>query len=150
MKHLAGLHRYFFEWECNNVECNVIVSFGPWLLIAVSHVFIFYAILRINSVKGRKKAFSPVQSTIKVIIMSYGTILFLYMKLKPKDMTSDKLINLFNGIVILMVNTIIYSLSNKKVQAWSYKTLVLEKMMWNSYLWVQLHKRNSCILRQGF
>eukprot|EP00069_Balaena_mysticetus_P020248 bmy_12610T0 len=63
-------------------------------------------------------------SWIAVVIICYGTILFMYAKLKAKDFSgadkvqvTDKIISLFYGVVTPMLNPLIYSLRNKDVKA---------------------------------
>ncbi|XP_062937744.1 olfactory receptor 13D1-like [Cynocephalus volans] len=94
---------------------NVIFLFFPLLLICISYIFILSTVLRINSGEGRKKAFSTCSAHLTVVIVFYGTILFMYMKPKSKDSAFDKLIALFYGIVTPMLNPIIYSLRNTEV-----------------------------------
>uniref|UniRef100_A0A4X2K9R8 Olfactory receptor n=1 Tax=Vombatus ursinus TaxID=29139 RepID=A0A4X2K9R8_VOMUR len=94
-----------------------LVTLTPVLLIIISYMFILTTILRLNSVEGRKKAFSTCSAHLAVVIIFYGTILFMYSKPKAKDPDSDKLIALFYGAVTSMLNPIIYSLRNKEVKA---------------------------------
>uniref|UniRef100_A0A2K5K486 Olfactory receptor n=1 Tax=Colobus angolensis palliatus TaxID=336983 RepID=A0A2K5K486_COLAP len=103
---------------------NVIFLGVPVLLIPFSYVFIIATILRIPSAEGRKKAFSTCSAHLTVVIVFYGTILFMYGKPKSKDLLgadkqdlADKLISLFYGVVTPMLNPIIYSLRNKDVKA---------------------------------
>uniref|UniRef100_A0A8C2UPY2 G-protein coupled receptors family 1 profile domain-containing protein n=1 Tax=Chinchilla lanigera TaxID=34839 RepID=A0A8C2UPY2_CHILA len=103
------------------------------LFIFVSYVFILTTILRIPSAEGRKKAFSTCSAHLTVVIIFYGTILFMYGKPKSKDPLgadkqdlTDKLISLFYGVLTPMLNPIIYSLRNKDVKA-AVKNLVSEK-----------------------
>ncbi|XP_010334462.2 olfactory receptor 13C9-like [Saimiri boliviensis] len=91
---------------------NVIFLFSPLLLISISYIFILSTILRVNSAEGRKQAFSTCSAHPTVVIVFYGTILFMYMKPKSKDAAFDKLIALFYGIVTSMLNPVIYSLRN--------------------------------------
>ncbi|XP_043831328.1 olfactory receptor 13C7-like isoform X1 [Dromiciops gliroides] len=95
----------------------VLVTLTPVLLIFISYVFILATILRLNSAEGRKKAFSTCSAHLTVVIIFYGTILFMYSKPKAKDPDSDKLIALFYSAVTSMLNPIIYSLRNKEVKA---------------------------------
>ncbi|XP_003341710.1 olfactory receptor 13D1 [Monodelphis domestica] len=95
----------------------LLVTMTPMLLILISYVFILATILRLNSAEGRKKAFSTCSAHLAVVIIFYGTILFMYSKPKAKDPDSDKLIALFYGAVTSMLNPIIYSLRNKEVKA---------------------------------
>ncbi|XP_004712517.1 olfactory receptor 13C7-like, partial [Echinops telfairi] len=98
---------------------NVIFVGIPVLFIFVSYVFILATILRIPSAEGRRKAFSTCSAHLTVVVVFYGTILFMYGKPKSKDPLgadkqdlSDKLISLFYGVVTPMLNPIIYSLRN--------------------------------------
>ncbi|XP_003263395.1 olfactory receptor 13C7 [Nomascus leucogenys] len=126
---------------CADISVNVI-SMGvthviflgvPVLFISFSHVFIITTILRIPSAEGRKKAFSTCSAHLTVVIVFYGTILFMYGKPKSKDPLgadkqdlADKLISLFYGVVTPMLNPIIYSLRNKDVKA-AVRNLVFQK-----------------------
>ncbi|XP_012625637.2 olfactory receptor 13C7 [Microcebus murinus] len=103
---------------------NVIFLGVPVLFISFSYVFIIATILRIPSAEGRKKAFSTCSAHLTVVVVFYGTILFMYGKPKSKDSLgadkqdlADKLISLFYGVVTPMLNPIIYSLRNKDVKA---------------------------------
>ena len=112
---------------------NVIFLGVPVLFIFISYIFILTTILRIPSAEGRKKAFSTCSAHLTVVVVFYGTILFMYGKPKSKDPLgadkqdlSDKLISLFYGVVTPMLNPIIYSLRNKDVKA-AVRNLVFQK-----------------------
>ncbi|XP_044536241.1 olfactory receptor 8K1-like [Gracilinanus agilis] len=88
------------------------------LIVLVSYVLILVAILRMNSAEGRRKAFSTCGSHLTVVIVFYGTLLFMY--LQPKSSHSfetDKMASVFYTLVIPMLNPLIYSLRNKEVKA---------------------------------
>ncbi|EHB02781.1 Putative olfactory receptor ENSP00000348552 [Heterocephalus glaber] len=112
---------------------NMIYVGVPVLFIFFSYVFILATILRIPSAEDRKKAFSTCSTHLTVVVVFYGTILFMYGKPKSKDPwgpdkqdLADKLISLFYGVVTPMLNPIIYSLRNKDVKA-AVRSLVREK-----------------------
>ena len=112
---------------------NVIFLGVPVLFILVSYIFILTTILRIPSVEGRKKAFSTCSAHLTVVVIFYGTILFMYGKPKSKNPLgadkqelADKLISLFYGLLTPMLNPIIYSLRNKDVKA-AVKNLMVQK-----------------------
>ncbi|CAK7292119.1 Olfactory receptor 13C7 [Vulpes lagopus] len=114
------------------VVANVIFLGVPVVFIFVSYVFIIATILRIPSAEGRRKAFSTCSAHLTVVVVFYGTILFMYGKPKSKDPQgadkqdiSDKLTSLFYGVVTPMLNPIIYSLRNKDVKA-AMKNLVCQ------------------------
>ncbi|XP_036184993.1 olfactory receptor 13C7-like [Myotis myotis] len=126
---------------CTDISINVIsmtvanvIFLGiPVLFISFSYVFIIATILRIPSAEGRRKAFSTCSAHLTVVVVFYGTILFMYGKPKSKDPLgadkqdlSDKLISLFYGVVTPMLNPIIYSLRNKDVKA-AVKNLIFCK-----------------------
>lgn len=73
------------------------------------------SILRLNSTEGKKKAFS-IHSAHFVVVLFYGSALFMNIKPKSKDMRFDETVGLTYGVVTLMLNPIIYSLRNKKVK----------------------------------
>uniref|UniRef100_A0A8D2D030 Olfactory receptor n=1 Tax=Sciurus vulgaris TaxID=55149 RepID=A0A8D2D030_SCIVU len=115
------------------VVANMIFLAMPVLFIFISYVFILATILRIPSAEGRKKAFSTCSAHLTVVVIFYGTILFMYGKPKSKDPLgadkqdlADKLISLFYGVVTPMLNPIIYSLRNKDVKA-AVKNMVAQK-----------------------
>ncbi|XP_042639449.1 olfactory receptor 13D1-like, partial [Orycteropus afer afer] len=104
---------------CSDISINVLILTVasivflviPLLLIFISYVFILSTILRLNSTEGRKKAFSTCSAHLTVVILFYGSALFMYMKPKSKDTkTSDEIIGLSYGVVTPMLNPIIYSL----------------------------------------
>ncbi|GAB5577840.1 olfactory receptor 8K1 [Prionailurus iriomotensis] len=70
-----------------------------------------------NSTEGRYKAFSTCSSHLTVVVVFYGTLLFIY--LQPKSSHTfdiDKMASVFYTLVIPMLNPLIYSLRNKEVK----------------------------------
>ncbi|XP_036891745.1 olfactory receptor 13C9 [Sturnira hondurensis] len=95
----------------------------PLLLIVISYSLIISSILKIHTSEGRNKAFSTCSAHLTVVIIFYGTILFMYMKPKSKETfdsddldVTDKLISIFYGVMTPMMNPLIYSLRNKDVK----------------------------------
>ncbi|XP_073732837.1 olfactory receptor 13D1-like [Callorhinus ursinus] len=124
---------------CSDISMNVLIMTVastvllviPLLLIFISYVFILRSILRINSAKGRKKAFSTCSAHLTVVILFYGSALFMYMKPKSKDTkVSDEIIGLSYGVVTPMLNPIIYSLRNKEVKQAVKKVLSRYLHLW--------------------
>ncbi|XP_011803639.1 PREDICTED: olfactory receptor 13C3-like [Colobus angolensis palliatus] len=115
------------------VVANMIFLVGPVLFIFVTYVFILSTILRIPSAEGRRKAFSTCSAHLIVVIIFYGTILFMYAKPKAKhssgadkEQVTDKIISLFYELVTPMLNPLIYSLRNKDVKA-AVKSILCQK-----------------------
>ncbi|KAM9641938.1 LOW QUALITY PROTEIN: olfactory receptor 13C9-like [Trichechus inunguis] len=107
----------------------------PLLLIVISYSLFISSILKVHSSEGRSKAFSTCSAHLTVVIISYGTILFMYMKPKSKETLSsndldatDKLISMFYGVMTPMVNPLIYSLRNKNVKE-SVKLLLMKRFI---------------------
>ncbi|XP_038603672.1 olfactory receptor 13H1-like [Tachyglossus aculeatus] len=86
----------------------------PFLFILLSYIRIVVAILKIRSSSGRRKAFSTCGSHLTVVTIYYGTLISMYLKPQNKDSKDqDKVISIFYGIVIPMMNPLIYTLRNK-------------------------------------
>ncbi|XP_068947132.1 olfactory receptor 8K1-like [Petaurus breviceps papuanus] len=87
-------------------------------IILISYMLILVAIVRMNSSEGRHKAFSTCVSHLTVVVVFYGTLLFMY--IQPQSSHSfdrDKMASLFYTLVIPMLNPLIYSLRNKEVKS---------------------------------
>ncbi|XP_024433089.3 olfactory receptor 8K3-like [Desmodus rotundus] len=87
------------------------------LIVLMSYILILGAILRMNSAEGRHKAFSICGSHLTVIVIFYGSLLFMYVRPKSShSLDTDKMASLFYTLVIPMLNPLIYSLRNKEVK----------------------------------
>ncbi|XP_029435900.1 olfactory receptor 1038-like [Rhinatrema bivittatum] len=96
---------------------NLFLALGSVLLILTSYAKIISAILKIQSVEGRRKAFSTCSSHLIVVSIYSGTVLFAYVRPHTKVTTTvDKLFDALYNTVIPMLNPIIYSLRNQDVK----------------------------------
>ncbi|XP_012408148.1 olfactory receptor 8K1-like [Sarcophilus harrisii] len=87
------------------------------LVVLVSYMFILVAIIKMNSAEGRYKAFSTCGSHLTVVIVFYGTLLFMYLQPNSNhSFETDKMASVFYTLVIPMLNPLIYSLTNKEVK----------------------------------
>ncbi|XP_070282630.1 olfactory receptor 8K3-like [Myotis yumanensis] len=87
------------------------------LVVLVSYLLILASILRMNSAEGRYKAFSTCGSHLTVVVVFYGTLLFMYVQPESShSFDSDKVASIFYTLVIPMLNPLIYSLRNKDVK----------------------------------
>uniref|UniRef100_A0A452QK53 Olfactory receptor n=1 Tax=Ursus americanus TaxID=9643 RepID=A0A452QK53_URSAM len=94
--------------------CNLSVSL---LIILVSYLYIFPAILRIRSTEGRHKAFSTCGSHLTAVTIFYATLFFMYLRRPSKESVEQgKMVAVFYTTVIPMLNPMIYSLRNKNVK----------------------------------
>ncbi|KAM6474052.1 olfactory receptor 2A12-like [Liasis olivaceus] len=98
----------------------------PISFILMTYICILAAFLKIQSAQGQRKAFSTCGSHMTVVVLFYGTAIFMYMR--PESSHSpghDKMISLFYSIVIPLCNPIIYSLKNKDMKTALGKILQL-------------------------
>lgn len=93
------------------------IEFSTILIILISYLFIFVAILRIRSAEGRSKAFSTCASHLTGVTLFYGTVMFMYLRpTSSYSLDQDKWASVFYTVVIPMLNPLIYSLRNKDVK----------------------------------
>ncbi|XP_069098286.1 olfactory receptor 6F1-like [Pleurodeles waltl] len=106
--HIVEIVVFFFA-------CSIILT--SFLLTIVSYVFIVSTILRIPSKKGRQKAFSTCASHFTVVVILYGTVIFIYVRPSFKKlMDFNKFVGVFNTVLTPLLNPIIYCLRNKEVK----------------------------------
>ncbi|XP_062053913.1 olfactory receptor 8K5-like [Lepus europaeus] len=87
------------------------------LVVLLSYTLILLAICRMHSAQGRKKAFSTCGSHLTVVVVFYGSLLFMYVQPKSThSFETDKTASVFYTLVIPMLNPLIYSLRNKEVK----------------------------------
>ncbi|XP_029452797.1 olfactory receptor 1C1-like [Rhinatrema bivittatum] len=109
---------------------GVLLAVIPTVLTLTSYVYIITSILKIRSAQGRRKAFSTCSSHLTVVILFYGTLIFVYMR--PASMYSpdqDKLFSLLYTALIPMLNPIIYSLRNEEVKKALTKVISMNSCM---------------------
>ncbi|XP_037673728.1 olfactory receptor 8K3-like [Choloepus didactylus] len=114
----------YIEWIILIFSAFNLVS--SLLIILFSYMLILMAILRMNSAEGRQKTFSTCGSHLTVVVLLYGTLLFMYVQPKSShSFDTDKMASVFYTMVIPMLNPMIYSFRNKEVKAalhriWKY------------------------------
>ncbi|XP_048217348.1 putative olfactory receptor 5AK3 [Perognathus longimembris pacificus] len=111
--------------SCSSIRINVMllltfVGFNLMFtvsVVVVSYVYIMATIVKMASTAGRKKTFSTCASHLTAVTIFYGTLCYMY--LQPHSAQSQenmKVASTFYGIVIPMLNPLIYSLRNKEVK----------------------------------
>ncbi|XP_046528330.1 olfactory receptor 2G6 [Equus quagga] len=94
-------------------------------LILASYGFITQAVLRIKSAAGRSKAFGTCSSHLIVVVIFYGTIIFMYLQpAKSSSKNQGQFVSLFYTIVTPLLNPVIYTLRNKDVKG-ALRTLTM-------------------------
>ncbi|XP_051006413.1 olfactory receptor 5AC1-like [Acomys russatus] len=110
--------------SCTDPSINALVVFifaaviqaVTFMSIVVSYAHVLFSILKTNSERGRRKAFSTCSAHLLSVSLFYGTLFFMYVS--PGSGPSkykDKMYSLFYTIVIPLLNPFIYSLRNKEV-----------------------------------
>ncbi|KAM6222210.1 olfactory receptor 2B11-like [Rhynchocyon petersi] len=104
----------------NDATLSVLVAFFvliPLALILLSYGFIARAVLRIQSSKGRHKAFGTCSSHLVVVSLFYLPAIYMYLQ-PPSSYSQEqgKFISLFYSIVTPTLNPFIYTLRNKDVK----------------------------------
>lgn len=111
--------------SCSNIDFNIMlltvfVGFNLMftvLVVIFSYIYILAAILKISSAAGRKKAFSTCASHLTAITVFYGTLSYMYLHHGTKEsQEQEKMASVFYGIMIPMLNPLIYSLRNQDVK----------------------------------
>ncbi|NXB30290.1 OR6F1 protein, partial [Eulacestoma nigropectus] len=96
---------------------SIIVVVASCVVTLVSYMYIISSILRIQSVHGRKKAFSTCSAHLSVVTIWYGSTMFLYVKPSAQNsLDLNKIVNTFNTVVTPLLNPFIYTLRNKEVK----------------------------------
>ncbi|XP_040197886.1 olfactory receptor 1019-like [Rana temporaria] len=106
--HICTIVTLFFGGSC----CVSSVT-----ILLVSYIFIMNSVLRINSVAGRRKAFSTCSSHLMCATIFYVTIVCAYFH--PSSSTlkiQEKVSSVFYTVVTPMLNPLIYSLRNQEVK----------------------------------
>ncbi|KAG9467684.1 hypothetical protein GDO78_014485, partial [Eleutherodactylus coqui] len=95
---------------------SLIAILFPFMFIIVSYACIISSVLRIHSTK-RSKAFSTCTSHITVVILFYGTAMFVYFSPLSQSLANQgKYFALFYNVICPSLNPLIYSLNNKDVK----------------------------------
>nr|XP_019574757.1 PREDICTED: olfactory receptor 2G2-like [Rhinolophus sinicus] len=103
---------------------SILFLIVPFSFILVSYGYIAKAVQRIKSATGRKKTFGTCSSHLMVVIIFYGTIIFMYLQpAKSRSKELGKFVSLFYTVVTPMLNPLIYSLRNKDVKGALKKVL---------------------------
>ncbi|XP_069057624.1 olfactory receptor 8I2-like [Pleurodeles waltl] len=101
--------------EIMSFTLGVIVPIFSIILIITSYVKIISAILKIKTTAGRQKAFSTCASHLTVVVLYYGSLMFVY--LRPASTYSvgqSKVLSFLYIALSPMCNPIVYTLKNQE------------------------------------
>uniref|UniRef100_A0A8C8Z5T3 Olfactory receptor n=1 Tax=Prolemur simus TaxID=1328070 RepID=A0A8C8Z5T3_PROSS len=103
--------------EIQMAVASVLILIVPLSLILVSYGAIARAVLRINSAKGRRKAFGTCSSHLTVVILFYSSVIAVYLQPRnPYAQERGKFFGLFYAVGTPSLNPLVYTLRNKEVK----------------------------------
>ena len=103
---------------------GILILVGPLSLMLVSYMHILWAILKIQSKEGRKKAFSTCSSHLCVVGFYFGLAMIVYMV--PDNSQREehlKILFLFYTLFNPLLNPLVYSVRNAQVKAAFHRVL---------------------------
>ncbi|XP_030048245.1 olfactory receptor 1361-like [Microcaecilia unicolor] len=115
----------FLQLACSDTSINELMIFTegslmvilPFLIILISYFHIIIAILKIKSTGGRRKTFSTCSSHLIVVMLFYGTLIFMYFRPSSAySLEKDRITSVVYNVVCPMLNPFIYSLRNSDVK----------------------------------
>ncbi|KAM4707013.1 olfactory receptor 2AP1-like [Discoglossus pictus] len=110
--HLSCSNSYVVEGIIFGVGSFAILS--SLMLNLTSYCCILSCIFTISTSSGRKKAFSTCSSHLIVVLITYGSCIFLYVRpAGSTSSTTEKAVAVFNSIVGPFLNPFIYTLRNQ-------------------------------------
>uniref|UniRef100_A0A452ISA4 Olfactory receptor n=1 Tax=Gopherus agassizii TaxID=38772 RepID=A0A452ISA4_9SAUR len=96
---------------------DIFLAMGNFLLTTMSYCFIIISILKIQSSKGKQRAFSTYSSHLLVVTFYYSTIIYIYIQpTSSNSLDKNKMVAIMYTLVTPILNPVIYSLRNKEVK----------------------------------
>ncbi|XP_075424039.1 olfactory receptor 6B2-like [Ascaphus truei] len=111
--------------SCEDISTVELVDFITALIvlvsslvpIIVSYFYIIRTIQKIPSDRGCKKAFSTCASHLTVVVIFFGTTIFMYARPKAIDsLDFNKFLSVLYSAIIPMLNPMIYTLRNNDIK----------------------------------
>ncbi|XP_075185890.1 olfactory receptor 6N1-like [Anomaloglossus baeobatrachus] len=101
----------------SNLVTSVAAAMGstvPFMIIIGFYIHIIALISKIQSTRGKQKAFSTCSSHLTVAFLFYGSTTIVYVK--PKGSQNDRFLALIYTVIVPFLNPFIYTLKNKDVK----------------------------------
>ncbi|KAM5171515.1 olfactory receptor 5P52-like [Mantella aurantiaca] len=103
--------------ELETMIFSIPIVLFPFMFVIMTYVRIFFAILRISSTSGRRKAFSTCSSHIIVVAIYYGTLVSKYTAPPSgSSLNVNKAISLLYTAFTPLLNPAVYSLRNREIR----------------------------------
>ncbi|XP_032744852.1 olfactory receptor 1G1-like [Rattus rattus] len=104
-----------------------ILGIGSFLCIVSSYGCIFYAVARVPSAQGKRKALSTCSSHLSVVLLFYSTVFVAYLKPPSSSHSSGEVVAaVMYTLVTPTLNPFIYSLRNRDVKSSLRRILNME------------------------
>lgn len=122
--------------SCSNTQLNEslmmalagVLGLGALLCILSSYGCIFYAVARVSSAQGKRKALATCSSHLSMVLLFYSTVFATYLKPPSSSHSSGEVVAaVMYTLVTPTLNPFIYSLRNKDVKSSLRKFLNMEK-----------------------
>ncbi|KAM8960698.1 olfactory receptor 6F1-like [Pelodytes ibericus] len=108
--------------------CSSVVIVTSFIVTFISYIYIIVTVLKIPTTKGRAKAFSTCGSHLIVVLVYYGTVIFMYVRPKAGFTFSlNRVVAVFYTVITPIANPIIYCLRNKEMKKACLKNFSLLK-----------------------
>ncbi|KAM3918782.1 olfactory receptor 6N2-like [Leptodactylus fuscus] len=110
---------------CSDTSLNVTVDFAinsfllflAFACIIMSYFKIMSTVLKIKTAEGRKKAFSTCGAHLTVVLLFFGSVGFMYVRLtNTRSVNYDRVMAVIYSVLTPMCNPIIYSLRNREIK----------------------------------
>ncbi|KAG8544290.1 hypothetical protein GDO81_022749 [Engystomops pustulosus] len=96
---------------------SILLAFLPFVLVIISYICIFVAIIRIASSDGRRKAFSTCSSHLAAVCLYYGPLVAIYMfPVGGNTPYENKLKSLLYTAFTPLINPVLYSMRNQEMK----------------------------------
>ncbi|XP_034643667.1 olfactory receptor 13A1-like [Trachemys scripta elegans] len=96
---------------------DIFLAMVNFLLTTVSYSFIIIAIFKIQSSKGKQRAFSTCSSHLLVVSLYYSTIIYTYIRpTSSYSLDKDKMVAIMYTLITPTLNPVIYSLRNNEIK----------------------------------
>ncbi|NXN46185.1 OR6Q1 protein, partial [Rhinoptilus africanus] len=106
-----------FEIEVINFLVGMTVLMSSFILTMISYIFIVATILHTPTTEGRSRAFSTCASHLTIVIIFYGTTMFMYIRTKTiQTFDFNKTVSVFYSVVTPVLNPVIYSLRKNDIK----------------------------------
>ncbi|KAM6032989.1 olfactory receptor 6X1-like [Theristicus caerulescens] len=93
-----------------------VILLGSLGMTAMSYLYIINTLLRLPSASSRHKAFSTCSSHFTIVILGYGSCIFMYVQPSSHHISYNKAVALLNTVVAPLMSPFLFSLRNQMMK----------------------------------